>query len=106
MQERAQYRSLRGRSWGRVWPADGGRRDDVLGCTYDIQFRSGGGNVPGSVITNGRIDKSNNLSRSGPAILGRATVVSVIVAFVLVVLVVFRPVLLFPLAVVGIVIIG
>ncbi|BCB80822.1 hypothetical protein Pflav_072320 [Phytohabitans flavus] len=37
------------------------RDSDIIDSTYDgIQFKAGGGNVPGVVITNVRIDKSNN----------------------------------------------
>ncbi|MFC4585734.1 CARDB domain-containing protein [Sphaerisporangium corydalis] len=56
------------------------RDTDIYDSTYDgIQFKNGGGNVPGVVITNVKIDKSNNgagiLAMSGAR--GSATLTNV-----------------------------
>ncbi|MGW2196673.1 hypothetical protein ACWCSH_30625, partial [Streptosporangium sp. NPDC001682] len=56
------------------------RDTDIYDSTYDgIQFKTGGGNMPGVAITNVRIDKSNNgagiLAMSGAR--GSATLTNV-----------------------------
>jgi hypothetical protein len=56
------------------------RDTDIIDSTYDgIQFKTGGGNMPGVAITNVRIDRSNNgagiLAMSGAR--GSATLTNV-----------------------------
>jgi hypothetical protein len=58
------------------------RDTDIYDSTYDgIQFKNGGGNMPGVVITNVRIDRSNNgsgiLAMSGAR--GNATLSNVVI---------------------------